>query len=232
MFKTTLQQLNGARRDKQPVLLATDLHSGKQALYFADGTTQGFALTEEQVALANQVLHSDRCKLIKTGDEEIFYQPFNPPLRMIIVGAVHIAKTLVPLASLCNYQVIVIDPRKAFADDARFPHVDVITDWPDQALENLQPDNRTAIITLSHDPKLDEPALAIALRSGAFYIGSLGSKKTQLGRQQRLLEKGFTEQQQARINGPIGLNIGARSPAEIAVAIMAQVTETLNKGEG
>ena len=119
MFKTTLQQLNAARRDKRPVVLETELRSGKQTLYFTDETTQGIVLTEKKHALVKQVLASDRCKVIETGDKEIFYQPFNPPLRMIIIGAVHIAKTLASLASLCNYQVILIDPRKAFADDTR-----------------------------------------------------------------------------------------------------------------
>lgn len=229
MHRTTLELLNTARQHKQAVVLLSNLQSGEQALYYPDGTTHGFTLSDTLCTLADKALRSNRCQLFNEADSEIFLQAFNPPLRMIIIGAVHIAKTLVALARLCNYQVTIVDPRQAFADEARFPDVDVNTDWPDKALASLRPDNRTAIITLTHDPKLDDPALNNALASPAFYIGALGSKKTQQARKNRLAKHGFSAEQQARVHGPIGLDIGAQSPEEIAIAIMAQVTQSLHK---
>ena len=144
-----------------------------------------------------------------------------------MVGAVHIAQTLVPMASLTGYDVTVVDPRRAFASDARFPGVDVRTDWPDEALEALKPDARTAVVTLTHDPKLDDPALDLALRSDAFYIASLGSKRTHAGRLERLGALGHDQATLARIHGPAGLTIGAVSPAEIALSVMAEMTGVL-----
>ena len=228
MHIDTLKELNLARGQKRPVVLITFLEDAVQTLYFRDGTNKGRSLSNEQQSLAIKALDSGRCLL--TEDQQIFFQPYNPPLRMIIVGAVHIAKPLAEMAGYCDYQVTVVDPRQAFAASARFPGIDLITDWPDQALQALAPDARTAVVTLSHDPKLDDPALNIALKSDAFYIGALGSNKTQQARQARLMENGFTEAQLARIHGPVGLDIGAQSPAEIAVAIMAQVTSSLHRG--
>ena len=148
----------------------------------------------------------------------------NPPARIVIIGAVHITQTLAPMATLAGYAVTIVDPRGAFATSDRFPGVTLSQDWPDEALEALQPDARTAIVTLTHDPKLDDPALAVALRSPAFYIGALGSKKTHAARLVRLRAQGFTEPDCARIHGPAGLDIGARSPAEIALSVLAQLT--------
>ena len=224
----TLEQLNLARRQKRPVVLITFLADAVQTLYFRDGAYDGRDLSRTQQSLAIEALDSGRCLL--TEDQQLFFQPYNPPLRMIIVGAVHIAKSLAEIAGNCDYQVTVVDPRQAFAASARFPDVELITDWPDQAIQALAPDARTAVITLSHDPKLDDPALNIALQSDAFFIGALGSRKTQQARQARLTEDGFSKAQLARIHGPVGLDIGAQSPAEIAVAIMAQVTATLHQG--
>jgi xanthine dehydrogenase accessory factor len=157
---------------------------------------------------------------------------FNPPLRLVVVGAVHIAQTLVPMAGLAGYDVTVVDPRRAFASDARFPGVDVRQDWPDEALEALEPDARTAVVTLTHDPKLDDPALDVALRSDAFYIGALGSKRTHAGRRERLTELGHDARALDRIHGPAGLAIGAVSPAEIALSVMAEMTQVLRQGGG
>jgi len=156
---------------------------------------------------------------------------FNPPLRMILIGAVHISQPLARMAALAGYEVVVVDPRRAFASAARFPGVEVRIDWPDEALEDLAPNLRTAVVTLTHDPKLDDPALHVALRSDAFYIGSLGSKKTHRTRVERLTEAGFDEKTIGRILGPVGLSIGATSPAEIAVAILAQITDVLRHQE-
>ena len=147
---------------------------------------------------------------------------------MIVVGAVHIAQSLVPMAKLSGYDVTIIDPREAFASEARFPDVNLNHNWPDEAMTNLDPDRRTAVVTLTHDPKLDDPALTVALRSNAFYIGSLGSKRTHAKRLERLRGDGLTEVELSRINAPIGLDIGAVSPAEIAVSIMGEITAILH----
>ena len=158
---------------------------------------------------------------------EWFLNPFNPPLRLILVGAVHIAQPLAEIAALTGYDVTVVDPRTSFASPERFPGMKLMTDWPDEAMTALAPDARTAIVTLTHDPKLDDPALQAALKSPAFYVGALGSKKTHAARIARLTEAGFAERDIARIHGPVGLSIGAKSPAEIATSIMAEITETL-----
>lgn len=151
----------------------------------------------------------------------------NPPLRLIVIGAVHIAQPLLTIARACGYAPSLIDPRAAFGSEARFPGETLLDDWPDEALAKLQPDARTAIVTLTHDPKLDDPAIRFALASPAFYLGCLGSTRTHAKRVERLSAAGFTPDQIARIHAPVGLNIGARTPAEIAVSIMAQITETL-----
>ncbi|MBF8270011.1 MAG: protein of unknown function DUF182 [Gammaproteobacteria bacterium] len=227
MRLTTLDQLIDARQQKRAVVLITNLQDGTQSLYFQDGAVAGTALTEVQRSLAQQALQSNQYLLAENAT--LFLQPYNPPLRLIIIGAVHISQVLAAMATLCDYQVTVVDPRQAFAAAARFPDVELNTDWPDAALTALLPDARTAIVTLTHDPKLDDPALRIALQSDAFYIGALGSRKTQQARFNRLAEHGYTEAQQARIHGPVGLDLGAVSPAEIAIAIMAQITQCLHR---
>ncbi|MDO6591874.1 XdhC/CoxI family protein [Loktanella sp. D2R18] len=178
--------------------------------------------------------HADRFRLDRSGvaeDGRTFVAIHNPPLRLVIVGAVHIAQPLVAMAHSCGYQPVVVDPRAAFATGKRFPETTLVDDWPDAALRALNLDRRTAVVTLSHDPKLDDPALITALDSDAFYIGSLGSKRTHAKRVARLAEAGFSESQVARIYGPIGLDLGGRQPAEIAVSIMAQVTQILRKSD-
>ncbi len=153
----------------------------------------------------------------------------NPPLRLAIVGAVHIAQPLAEMARLAGHDVTLIDPREAFASEARFPGQRLVHDWPDAALAAHGLDHRTAVVTLTHDPKLDDPALLAALRSPVFYIGALGSTRTHAKRAARLSESGLTEDEIARIDAPIGLDIGARSPAEIAIAILAELTERLRR---
>ncbi|MBV9585951.1 MAG: XdhC family protein, partial [Alphaproteobacteria bacterium] len=143
----------------------------------------------------------------------------------------HIAQPLVQMLSLADYRPIVVDPRQSFATAARFPDLELSTEWPDEALERLRPDHRSAVVTLTHDPKLDDPALAVALRSECFYIGALGSKRTHAARCGRLKEMDFTDADLARIHGPIGLSIGAVSPAEIAVSILGQMTQVLRRSE-
>jgi xanthine dehydrogenase accessory factor len=148
------------------------------------------------------------------------------------VGAVHTAQALVPMARIAGYDPVVIDPRDAFGSEARFPGERLIGDWPDAALQEVGVDARTALVLLTHDPKLDDPALHIALKSKAFYIGALGSKRTHAKRVERLAEAGFTAQDIARIKGPVGLDIGAASPAEIAVSILAEMVQTLRRTAG
>lgn len=163
-------------------------------------------------------------------DGQTFVTIHNPPLRLAIVGAVHIAQALAPMARVAGYDPIIIDPRGAFGSEARFPGERLINDWPDDALEEVGLDSRTALVLLTHDPKLDDPALHIALKSEAFYIGALGSTRTHGKRVERLTEAGFSEANIARIKGPVGLDIGAASPAEIAVSILGQMVQTLRRG--
>jgi xanthine dehydrogenase accessory factor len=160
---------------------------------------------------------------------EDFIAIHNPPLRMAIIGAVHIAQHLVTMARACGYDPLLVDPREAFGSAARFPGETISHDWPDEALAAFGLDARTAVVTLTHDPKLDDPAIQAALRSAAFYIGCLGSSRTQAKRLARLTAAGFSETDLARLHAPVGLNIGARSPAEIAVAVMAEITQVLRK---
>ena len=176
--------------------------------------------------------HTARFAKDRTGMEEdgkTFVAIHNPPLRLAIVGGVHIAQALVPMAKLAGYDPTIIDPREAFGSQARFPETRVINDWPDDALAEVGVDARTALVLLTHDPKLDDPAILATLQTDAFYLGCLGSTRTHAKRVTRLTEAGFTDDQIARIHAPVGLNIGGKSPAEIAVSIMAQVTEVLRK---
>lgn len=199
---------------RQPAALVTELESGTQSVFTV-------ANANGEVA---QAIQDDRSGELMLDGKRCFVLVRNPPSRIIIIGAVHITQALAPMATLAGYDVTVVDPRGAFATADRFPGVTLSQDWPDEALETLKPDQRSAIITLTHDPKLDDPALAGALRSPAFYIGALGSRKTHASRLERLHALGFTEAEMARIHGPAGLDIGAKSPAEIAVSVLAQLT--------
>ncbi|MBX3495851.1 MAG: XdhC family protein [Parvibaculum sp.] len=218
-----LAQLVEDRAAKRPVVLATRLTDGFGKLVYPTEKQEENWLTKA----SHEVLASDRAAIVAGPDGDWFLNPFNPPLRLIIVGAVHIAQPLARMGQLAGYDVTVIDPRTSFASENRFPDIDLRHDWPDEAMAALAPDTRTAIVTLTHDPKLDDPALQAALKSAAFYIGALGSKKTHAARVARLKEAGFEDVDIARIHGPVGLSIGAKSPAEIAISIMAQITETL-----
>lgn len=225
MQTALLERLLKAKAERRPMVLATRLQDGLQALVFADTADGPLAGDEAVVEAARQALLDDRSGVVETGVGKIFVHAHVPAPRLIVVGAVHIAQALVPMAAMAGYAVTVIDPRRAFASDSRFPNVTVMTDWPDEALEALKPDRATAVVTLTHDPKLDDPALIAALKSDCFYIGALGSKRTHEKRLARLTEAGMTPAQMARIHGPVGLNIGALSPAEIAVSIVGQITQ-------
>ena len=225
MKRGMLDRLNADRENKRPVALVSETGAGSQTLVYEDEQTSGEELPQEVLSQARAALANDRSEAVENGDKQYFIQVHNPPLRLFIIGAVHITQPLAQIASLAGYGVTVIDPRRAFADSERFPGIEVSTEWPDDVLGRAAPDRRTAIVTLTHDPKIDDPALESILASEVFYIGSLGSNRTHGKRLVRLHEKGFSEQQTGRIHGPVGLNIGAKSPAEIAISIMAEITE-------
>jgi xanthine dehydrogenase accessory factor len=226
-----LDAVVAAGREARSVARATHLASGAQLLLDGDRFDGELALDEVQRAAMQGALRGDRNLALETAAGRVFVQVFSPPRRCFVVGAVHIAQPLTQMLALTDYRAIVIDPRQSFATEARFPGIELTTDWPDEALERLKPDQRSAVVTLTHDPKLDDPALAVALRSECFYIGALGSKRTHAARLSRLRELGFGESDFARIRGPIGLPIGAVSQAEIAISILAEMTQILRRGE-
>jgi xanthine dehydrogenase accessory factor len=207
---TELVDLRAARR---PVAYVVDLEGGPRRL-----ATEGYA---------------ERFRMDRSGVEEdgrSFVAIHNPPLRLVVVGAVHIAQALLPMARIAGYDPVLVDPREAFASEARFPGERLVHDWPDDAMDAIGLDARTALVLLTHDPKLDDPAIARALRSEAFYIGALGSTRTHAKRVARLADAGFSEEEIGRIHAPVGLDIGAAGPAEIAVAILAEMTRVLRQG--
>jgi xanthine dehydrogenase accessory factor len=227
MRLTLLQDAVAAAEAGRPAALATNLNSGLQILIQGADRKGDLPIDQSLTAAINTAVRDDRNATVETPGGPVFIEVFNPPLRCFIVGAVHIAQPLARMAALAGYAVTIIDPRSAFASEARFPGVTLSTEWPDDAFATLRPDRRTAIVTLTHDPKIDDPALTAALRSEAFYIGALGSKKTHAARCGRLTEAGFGERDLTRLHGPVGLAIGALSPAEIAVSILAQITAVL-----
>ena len=228
MKRRTLDTLLEERGKGTSLALVTDLKTGQQTLIYPDVARGEFGLTDAQLGAVRKAVEADKSGIV---EETLFVHVVNPPPRLYIVGAVHIAQALAPLASLIGYAVTVIDPRRAFATDARFPAVSLVTDWPDEAMARTPPDRRTAIVTLTHDPKVDDPALVSALRSPAFYIGALGSKKTHAKRVERLVAQGFTQDDIARIHGPVGMRIGAVTASEIAAAILAELIAVRRLGK-
>ena len=227
MKRAFLDRALAISRAGRPAALVTHLKSGQHALIERDSTEGDLRLDPTALAAVRAAIRDDRSTTVETSDGRLFVEVTNPPLRLIVVGAVHVAQPLARMAAIAGYSVIIVDPRSAFATEERFPGVALSTDWPDEAMPRLKPDRRTAIVTLTHDPKIDDPALTVALKSEAFYVGALGSKRTHAGRSQRLREAGFTDVDIARIHGPVGLSIGALTPAEIATSILAQITQVL-----
>lgn len=220
-----LDRLRAAQDAKQPVAVLTRLGDGEQLLFPEDPVPEALA------AEARAALDDDASRSVTVDGEAWFIASENPPLRLIVVGAVHIAQALVPMALPLGFAVTVVDPRRAFATEERMgDRVTISTEWPDEAMAALAPDARTAVVTLTHDPKLDDPALEVALRSKAFYIGSLGSRRTHAKRVARLTEAGLTEAEIARIAAPVGLDIGAVTAPEIAVSILAQIVSARRGG--
>lgn len=223
--------LLAARREARPVVLLTPLDGGLLRLLDEAGL-QLLARTEpELAAAARAALASDRVQVAGESGHEVMLAPHNPPLRLVIVGAVHISEALCAMARATGYAVTVIDPRSAFLRPERFPGVQLVDQWPHEAFAMINPDARTAVVLLTHDPKIDDPALLAVLPTPAFYVGALGSTRTHAKRLQRLADAGVDEAARARIRGPAGLPIGARTPAEIAVSVLAEMTQALRLSE-
>ena len=220
-----LTQMTRERAARRAAILVTELASGAQRLVRGADV----AADPLHAALA-AALRSGKSTLIGEGDTRVFLTVQVPPPRLVVIGAVHISQALVPMAQVAGFDLTLIDPRTAFATPDRFPQVRLIARWPDEALPEVGLDPFTALIALTHDPKIDEPALEAGLRAGCFYVGALGSRRTHAKRLERLAERGLPPAQTAAIHAPIGLDIGAVSPAEIAVAILAQVIGALRKG--
>ncbi|MEZ5648874.1 MAG: XdhC family protein [Alphaproteobacteria bacterium] len=228
MKKQWLDKIQACRLQGEAVALVTDLSTGQASLIYSQATEGESGLASSILEAVRKRLRNDQSGLEESENgTEFFVQIFSSPLRLILIGAVHIAQALAPLARMTGYKVYIVDPRRAFNTDARFPGIETSHDWPDEGVALLKPDRRTAIVTLTHDPKLDDPALQQALKSEAFYIGALGSRKTHAVRLERLISQGASHETIQRIHGPVGLKIGAITPAEIAIAILAEITATL-----
>ena len=214
-------------RERAAAALATELTTGAQRLITREDSVGDLLLHDDELAQVRRALDEDRSALIDTDRDRIFVEVWSPRLRLIVVGGVHTAQALVPIARLVGYEVTVVDPRTAFGSPARFPDTLLVNEWPDRAVPELRPDRRTAIVTLTHNPRIDDPALKAALRSEAFYVGALGSRRTHAQRCKRLADDGFDNAAICRIRGPVGLAIGALTPGEIAISIMAEITAAL-----
>ena len=222
MKTETLAELNAERAARRPVIVVLDTANGEQRLVKASDV----AADPLRAELSKQ-LRMGKSGMIEAGGRKLFLNVYAPTARLVIIGAVHISQALAPLARSLDYDVTVVDPRTAFASPERFPDVPLIAEWPDVALPPLNVDHYTAFVAVTHDPKIDDPALLHAFERDCFYIGALGSRKTHAKRGERLRAQGASEADIARIRAPIGLNIGAVSPSEIAVAIMAEITAQL-----
>lgn len=219
MELSILSTLNAERAARRAVIVVTDVASGKQRL-----VKVAEVASDPLKDVLVERLRTGKSGMVETAEGRVFLTVHVPSPRLVAIGAVHISQALAPIARLLDYDVTIVDPRTAFASQERFPDVRVIAEWPDAALPPLGIDRYTAFVALTHDPKIDDPALLHALARECFYIGALGSRKTHARRLARLKEQGVTDNQLGRIHAPIGLNIGAISPAEIAVSIMGEIT--------
>jgi xanthine dehydrogenase accessory factor len=217
--------LNAERTARRAAIIVTELASGAQRLVREQEVDQ-----DPLAAILKAQIRSGKSGTAEAEGGRSFLELHLPAPRMVITGAVHISQVLAPMARMLAYDVTIVDPRTAFATPERFPDVPLLAEWPDQALPKIGLDHWTAFVALTHDPKIDEPALEAALRAGCFYVGALGSKKTHARRVEHLRARGLGEEAITRIHAPIGLSIGAASPAEIAVAILAEITLRLRRG--
>lgn len=227
MKRDLLKRLVAAQTSNRPAVLARSL-SGNSQFLLDSGTDSEVpdGVPAEVLREARRALKRDGARTIEVAGQRYLLQTLSPPPRLLVIGAVHIAQALIPMARVAGYDVQLIDPRAAFATRDRFPGIEIINQWPQEVMRELPLNSRTAVVTLSHDAKIDEPALKAALESDAFYIGALGSKKNHAKRLQRLAALGFDDETLARIAGPVGLPLGGRSPAEIAVSILAQIIQS------
>ncbi|MCP8940451.1 XdhC family protein [Alsobacter sp. SYSU M60028] len=217
-----LTALNAERAARRATVVVTDVATGAQRM-----VREADIAADPLAELLGQALRAGKSRMAQTPQGEVFLAVQVPPVRIVVTGAVHISQALAPMAKLLGHDIAIVDPRTAFATPERFPRVELHAEWPDEVLPRIGVDRYTAFVALTHDPKIDDPALAIALRSECFYIGALGSRKTHGARVQRLKDAGFSDAQIARIHAPIGLPIGAISPAEIALSIMGEITASL-----
>ena len=209
--------------DEMPFAVISNLKSQKKYYYSVNNQNSTDGLSPDLLSSVKVAINNNIPSLIVDNGDEIFIQVYNRPLSCSIIGAVHISQALIPMAKVSGFDVLLIDPRGSFATEERFPDVNITDEWPDEAMSKFNADNRSAVVTLTHDPKLDDPALEVALKSKAFYIGSLGSQRTHAARIERLINNGYSKEELSRINAPVGLNIGAKSPSEIAVSILAEI---------
>ncbi|MFL5026777.1 MAG: XdhC family protein [Microvirga sp.] len=224
MRLSLLSDLNAERAARRAAVLVTDVASGEQRIV-REAEVGGDPLAQD----LQDSLRRRKSGLVERDGRQFFLTVQTPPVRLVVIGAVHISQALAPMAKDLDLDVTIIDPRTAFATPERFPDAPVLAEWPDAVLPDVGIDQYTAVVALTHDPKIDDPALTAALRSKGFYIGALGSRKTHERRVQRLTASGFNEADLARIHAPIGLDIGAVSPAEIAVSILAEIVASLRK---
>jgi xanthine dehydrogenase accessory factor len=223
MKRAVLAALRELCRRRWPVALVTHLSSGAQALVTAEddpGRPGELALSDAVIAQVRAMLDGEVSGIVA---DDLFVRVWGPPWTLVLVGAVHIAQVLAPMAQLAGFAATVIDPRRGFAIPERFPGIRLLVDWPDEAMAAEPPGRRTAVVTLAHDPKIDDPALCLALRSPAFHVGALGSRRTHAVRRERLAEAGYSAEELDRIAAPVGLDIGSHLPGEIAVSILAEV---------
>jgi xanthine dehydrogenase accessory factor len=215
---------NAERAARRAAILVTDVASGEQRV-----VRESEAAADPLANLLEERFRSGKSGIAQHDGRELFLAVQAPPVKVVAVGAVHISQAFAPMARGLGFDVTILDPRTAFATPERFPDVPVLAEWPDAALPRLGLDRYTALVALTHDPKIDDPALTAALHAECFYIGALGSKKTHGRRVERLTRAGFTQAEIARIHAPIGLDIGAVSPAEIAVSILAEIVAALRR---
>lgn len=219
-----LRELNAERAARRAAVLVTDLQDGSDRL-----VREGDEVEGELGEAVERAFRSGKSGIAEIGGHSLFLNAHLPPTRIVVIGAVHISQALAPMARIAGFDMVIIDPRTAFATDERFPDVTLHAQWPEDVLREHPLDAYTALAALTHDPKIDDYPLAAALRAGCFYVGALGSRKTHAKRVERLKEQGLTEAEIGPIHAPIGLDIAAASPAEIAVATLAQVIEALRK---
>ena len=224
----TIAAIKERRRGRHPFALVTNLADGHCRIIDPEKNNDSSNDSETGLAVEKALL-SDKPQIVELDGTRCFVEPFNPPPRLVVIGAVHIAQTLVRLAELMGFDPHVVDPRDTWADERRFPGITMHLLWPDEALEKIGIDQRTAIVTLTHDPKIDDPALMVSLASDARYVGALGSKRTHAKRIERLKEEGLTEKDLEKIDAPVGIDIGASTASEIALSIMAQVIKAFRK---